>query len=140
MSIRKCCISILVMYLLLCSLFSFTPVNAASNATIQPYSYYDIGSFSFTGTSKSVITNYDGTFMAIEATATSASGKAYDVTLHVTIYGRNVTNTYTLSSNGTMKKFDYIYLGLSSSTDVSIYCTCNSSEKITINLKTYSWL
>ena len=99
-----------------------------------------MGSFSFKGTSNSVTRFHDGTFMAIEATATSASGKAYDVTIHVVILSRNVTNTYTLSSNGIMKKFDYIYLGLSGSSDVSIYCTCSSSETITVKLKAYSWL
>ena len=119
-------------------------VNAASpceknNGEYALDSYYNFATFSFVGTSSSILKSFDGTFMAIEATATSSSGQSQDVTISVYIQSRNITKNYTVKSNGTMKKFDYIFLGFSGGSDVAITCSCNSSDTITMNLTSYSW-
>ena len=123
--------SFLLVNLFICS----TPVKASSPYSIQPYAYYSKGSIQFKGSRIPITKNYDGTFMAIEAKSTSSSGNIYDVTIYVTIASRKVTNKYTISTNGSLKKF----LGLSGSSDVSIECKCNSSDTINIELTSYSW-
>lgn len=128
-------ISFLFVYLFICS----NPVKASTFLSIQPCAYYSTGSFQFTKNSNSLVRNYDGSFMAIEATATSSSGNAYDINISVFISSLGKVNNYTVSSNGIKKKFDYIFLGLSGSSDVSITCSCNSSDTITMDLITYSW-
>ncbi len=134
---KKYCICALVIYLIIFSIFSMYPVEA--NTIFQTCSYYDIPTFTFKGTSNSNVEKYDGTFMAIEASATSSSGKTYDVTIHVIIHSIGKEKTYILPSNGSTQKYDYIYIGLSASSNVTIYCTCDASENISVKLKTYSW-
>lgn len=137
--VTKLCTCILMSFLFVNLFICSTPVKASSPYSIQPYAYYSTGSIQFKGSSRPITKNYDGTFMAIEAKSTSASGNIYDVTIYVTIASRKVTNKYTISTNGSSKKFDYIFLGLSGSSDVSIECKCNSSDTINIELTSYSW-
>lgn len=137
--IKKLCACILMSFLFIYLFICSTPVKAATLYSIQPYAYYSTGSFKFTGSSNALTKNYDGTFMAIEATATSSSGNVYDVNISVFISSLGKVKNYTVSSNGSKKKFDFIFLGLSGSSDVSITCSCNSSDTITMELITYSW-
>lgn len=122
--------------LLTFSCFGFTCVQADEPQTCN---YYHTGPFNFSGTSNSIAKNYDGTYMAVEATATSSSGASRAVTMYVFIYSRSVTETYTIYTNGTTQKFDYIYLGNEGSSDVVIAFQCSSSDTITIEYTSYSW-
>lgn len=126
------CLSIILLTL---SLFSCSSVQAS----VQPRAYYINGPFQFSGVSNSVAKNYDGNYMAIEARATSSSGTAHNVKIHVFIYSRNITETYTFPSNGSTYKFDYIYLGNEGSSDTGIVFECNSSDTITMHMTSYSW-
>lgn len=127
------CLSIILLTL---SCFCCTSVEASG---AQTYAYYINGPFQFSGISNSVAKNYDGNYMAIEARATSSSGTAHEVKIHVFLYNRNVTETYTFPSNGSTYKFDYIYLGSSASSDTGIVFECNSSDTITMYMTSYSW-
>ena len=110
-----------------------------SNSGISPFTYYDPGTFTFKKNTQ-ITKKYDGTFMAIEAKATSSSGTADTITISVYIVPRNVTKTYTIKTDGKTSKFDYIYLGLSQTADVRINISCsNSSSNITMSLVSYSW-
>lgn len=114
-------------------------VYASSNNEISTMSYYGTSTFKFY---KSAQRNnyYDGSFMAIEASATSSTGSSETVTISVYISSRKTTKTYTIKTDGTTKKFDYIYLGLGSGSDVRITTSCsNSSAEITMSLTSYSW-
>lgn len=126
------CLSIILLTL---SLFSCSSVQAS----VQSRAYYINGPFQFSGVSNSVAKNYDGNYMAIEARATSSSGTAHNVKIHVFIYSRNITETYTFPSNGSTYKFDYIYLGNEGSSDTGIVFECNSSDTITMHMTSYSW-
>ena len=134
-SYLKKCFIFLAIVLLTLSCFCCTAVEASG---IQSRAYYS-NNFQFSGTSNALMRNYDGNYMAIEAKATSSSGAARTVKIHVFIYNRNVTETYTLSSNGVMKKFDYIYLGSAASSDVGIVFQCDSSDTISMEVTSYSW-
>lgn len=130
------CLSITLM--LLCS---FTAVNASTEGWgVEPY-LYDDGTFSFQGSKTLVGAHYDGTFMAIEATATASDNQSHKVTINVAIEKAGKINTYTVYTNGQMKKFDYIYLGgISQGSSVIIGCKCDDPNvTVTIRLKTYSW-
>ena len=135
---NKMLTSIMIIFLIICSINIVLPckVNASVASTD---SYYSPSSFSFTGTSSQYIKQYSGTFMAIEVSATSSSGSSNLVTMTVYIASRNVTKTYTFYSNGSKNKFDYIFLGLSGSSSVSIGFSCNSSDTINVSLTAYSW-
>ena len=126
---------ILTAMLLVSSNFAY----ASSNNEISTMSYYGTDTFIFYSVANK--TNfYDGTFMAIEASATSSTGNSETITIKVYIVDRDVTKTYTIKTDGTTKKFDYIYLGLGSGSDVRITTSCsNSSAKITMSLTSYSW-
>ena len=124
----------LAVILLTISCFCCTSVNA-----VQPRAYYVVGPFQFSGYSNSVAQNYDGTYMAMEVKATSSSGTARQVKVHVFIYSRSITETYTLYSNGSTYKFDYIYLGNEGSSDVVIVFESSSSDTITLQMTSYSW-
>lgn len=127
------CLAIILLSL---SCFCCTSVEASG---IQSRAYYENGPFQFSGHSNAIVKNYDGNYMAIEAKATSSSGSSVPVRIEVFLYNRNVTETYTVYSNGSTIKFDYIYLGSSASSDVAIMCFCDSSDTITIELTSYSW-
>lgn len=121
--------------LLTFSCFGFTCVQADEPQTCAYYINYS----QFSGTSNSMVKNYDGNYMGIEAVATSSSGSSVLVTMYVFIYSRNYTYTYNIYTNGTTYKYDYIYLGDEGSSDVGILFTCNSSDTITVNIDSYSW-
>ena len=127
------CLSIILLTL---SCFCCTSVQASG---IQTYAYYSPSPFQFSGISNSIARNYDGNYMAIEARATSSSGTAHNVKIHVFIYSRNITETYTFPSNGSTYKFDYIYLGNEGSSDTGIVFECNSADTITMKMTSYSW-
>ena len=125
---------ILVIMVLLSSNF----VYANTDSEISTMSYYGTDTFTFHGSANKAYF-YDGTFMAIEASARSSSGSLETVTIKVYIINRDVTKTYTIKTDGPTKKFDYIYIGLGGS-DVRITTSCsNSSAKITMSLTSYSW-
>ena len=127
------CLSIILLTL---SCFCCTVVQASG---VQTYAYYENGPYRFSGVTNSVMHNYDGNYMAIEAKATSSSGAARSVKIHVYLYNRGVVETYTFPSNGSTYKFDYIYLGSANSSDVGIVFECNSSDTITLEMTSYSW-
>lgn len=125
----------LVSALLILSCFCCTSIEAS---TAQTYAYYS-NNFQFSGTSNSLMKNYDGNYMGIEAKATSSSGASHDVKIHVYLYNRGTVETYTFPSNGSTYKFDYIYLGSAASSDVGLVFECNSSDTITLEMISYSW-
>ena len=85
------CLSIVLM--LLCS---FTAVNASTEGWgVEPY-LYDDGTFSFKGSENLVGSYYDGTFMAIEATATASDNQSHKVTISAAIDKAGKINTYTV--------------------------------------------
>ena len=127
------CLSIILLTL---SCFCCTVVLVSG---VQTYAYFSPGPFKFSGISNSIARNYDGNYMAIEARATSSSGTAHTVKIHVFIYNRNITETYTFPCNGSTYKFDYIYLGSAASSDTVIAFECNSSDTITMKMTSYSW-
>jgi len=129
------CFSIVLM--LLCS---FTGVNASTEGGIQTYAYDD-GTFTFTGSKQMTNINYDGTFMAVEATATASDNQSHKVTISVIVDKSGKVHNYTIYTNGEMKKFDYIYLGgIGKGSQVIIACKCDDPNvSVTIRLKTYSW-
>lgn len=131
--LKKCFICLAVTLLTL-SCFGCTSVNA-----VQPRAYFVNGPYHFSGYSSSVAHNYDGNYMAMEVKATSSSGASHQVKVHVFLYDRNITETYTFYSNGNTYKFDYIYLGNSGSCDVVITFQCSSSDTITAEMTSYSW-
>lgn len=131
---KKFSIGLLVMFLLLSYGVSF----ASSNSPISTYAYYDHGTIHFSK-SKSITTRFDGTFMAIEFSATSSSNTSEPVTIKVFIENRNKTETYTAYTDGKNYKFDYIYLGLVNGSSVKITMSCSSSSQISAHVKSYSW-
>ena len=125
---------ILVIMVLLSSNF----VYANTDSEISTMSYYGTDTFTFNGSTNKTYF-YDGTFMAIEASATSSTGSSETVTIKVYIINRDVTKTYTIKTDGTTKKFDYIYIGLGGG-DVRNTTSCsNESAAITMSLTSYSW-
>ena len=126
---------ILVIMVLLSSNF----VYANTDSEISTMSYYGTDTFTFNGSTNKTYF-YDGTFMAIEASAASSTGSSETVTISIYISSRKTTKTYTIKTDGTTKKFDYIYLGLGSGSDVRITTSCNNeSAAITMSLTSYSW-
>lgn len=135
--VSKIVLCLCISLMLLCS---FTAVNASTEWGIEPYAY-DEGTYTFQGSRKIMGNYYDGTFMAIEATATASDNQSHKVTISVIIGRSGDIKNYTVYTNGQMKKFDYIYLGgISKGSDVIISCSCDDSNAtVTIRLKTYSW-
>lgn len=131
---KKFSIGLLVMFLLLSYGVSF----ASSNSSISPYAYYDDGIIYFTK-SKSITSVYDGTFMAIEFSATSSSNTSEPVTISVYIDNRNKTETFTAYTDGKNYKFDYIYLDPANGSSVRITFSSSSSNQISARVKSYSW-
>lgn len=129
------CLSVVLMLL-----FSFTGVKASTERGIENYAY-DEGTYTFQGSKKIMGNYYDGTFMAIEATATASDNQSHKVTITTVIDRSGKVNNYTIYTNGEMKKFDYIYLGgISKGSQVIISCKCDDPNvTVKINLKTYSW-
>lgn len=137
---KKALLKILSIMSVVVMSFSFNSVNASTNGGISTYSYYGGTTATFYGSKQFANRYYEGTFMAVEATATASDNQSHKVTLKVNIINRNTVKTYTLYTNGQKKKFDYIGLGLSGGSSVIISCTCdNPSVAATIDLTTYSW-
>lgn len=135
--VSKIVLGLCISLMLLCS---FTAVNASTEWGIESYAY-DSGTYTFKGSKKLMGIYYDGTFMAIEATATASDNQSHKVTITAVIDRSGKVNNYTVYTNGQMKKFDYIYLGgISQGSQVIISCTCDDPNvSVTIDLKTYSW-
>ncbi len=136
--VSKIVLCLAITLMLLCS---FTAVNASTKGWgVEPYAY-DEGTYTFKGSQNIMANYYDGTFMAIEATATASDNQSHKVTIRAAIDKAGKVNTYTVYTNGQMKKFDYIYLGgISKGSTVIINCECDDPNvTVTIRLKTYSW-
>ena len=113
------------------------PTQVKANGA-STYAYYDPSSVSFYGTFSSMGKHYDGDYMAVEVNATAEDGISRELIIEVYVEYTNTIHRYRTYTDGITRKADYI--PIEGGSDAIIIATCSdSSVKITMDLKMYSW-
>lgn len=129
------------MYVLVGMIMTFVLLIAPTQVQAHPIStcgYYDPAPLSFYGSFSGTSIHYDGQYMAVEAAATAEDGVSRELILKVYVGYTNTTHTYRIYSDGVRRKADYIPIKGGSDVCINGYYA-NSTTKVTIDLKMYSW-
>ena len=113
------------------------PTQVRANG-ISTFAYFDPAPVSFYGRFSSSANHYDGNYMAVEANATAEDGISREVILEVYVAYTGKVHTYRTYTDGVTRKADYIPIGGGSDVSIVAYCS-DSSVRINLDLKTYSW-
>lgn len=136
MSILKKSMSLIVGIIMMFSLITI-PTQVRANE-VSTFAYYDPSPASFYGSMSSGSRYFDGDYMAVEITATAEDGISRELIIQVYVGYTNTTHTYRTYTDGVTRKADYI--PIEGGSDAIIIARCSdSSVKITIDTKMYSW-
>lgn len=130
-----------IMYLIVGVVMMFSliavPTQVKANG-ISTFAYYEPGSVSFYGSVNSGSRHYDGDYMAVEVTATAEDGISRELIIEVYVAYTNTIHRFRTYTDGITRKADYIPINGGSEAIITAICS-DSSVKITMNTKMYSW-
>lgn len=136
MSIVKKVIYLIVGLVMMFSLIAI-PTQVKANG-VSTFAYFDPATVSFYGTYRGGSIHYDGDYMAVEVNATAEDGVSRELIIEVYVAYTNTTHRYRTYTDGVTRKADYIPINGGSDAVISAYYA-NSSVKVNLDLKMYSW-
>ena len=130
-----------IMYLIVGIIMMFSlvaiPTQVKANSA-STYGYFDPSTVSFYGIYRGGSIHYDGDYMAVEVNATAEDGISRELIIEIYVAYTNTTHRYRTYTDGITRKADYIPINGGSDAVISAYYA-NSSVKVNLDLKMYSW-